>query len=424
MTGAHRPARAEPSSAPSAENRSPLADLRIISVEQYGAGPWATLQLADLGAEVIKIEDPRQNGDVGRYVPPFTAHQDSLFFQSLNRNKRSISLDLATDAGREVFESLVRRSDAVFSNLRGDVPERLRLRYEDLCHINPLIVCCSLSGYGMTGPRRAEPGYDYLMQGRAGWMSMTGEPGGPPTKSALSLVDWTAGLAAAGSILAGVHAARRDGRGLDCDISLFDTALSLTNYVAAWHLTAGHDPARTRMSAHPSLVPAQLFETADGWITVQVAKEVFWQRLVSVIGDPPWGSDERFATFPGRLEHKDELLGYLEKTFRERSSADWLDALSAARIPSGPVQTLAQAFADPQVEARGMIVETEHPTFGTVRQVRSSFRAGHALNEDRRAPELNADADYVLSELLGLAPEQITELARADAFGPQAELKG
>lgn len=400
-----------------AEHPSPLADLRIVSVEQYGAGPWATLQLADLGAEVIKIEDPRSGGDVGRYVPPYTAGEDSLFFQSLNRNKRSISLDLGTSGGRAVFESLVACSDVVFSNLRGDVPERLGLRYEDLCHLNPLIVCCSLSGYGMTGPRRAEPGYDYLMQGRTGWMSLTGEPGGPPTKSGLSVVDWTAGLAAAGSILAGVHAARRDGRGLDCDVSLFDTALSLTNYVATWHLTAGYEPARTRLSAHPSIVPAQLFQTADGWITVQVGKDVFFQRLVEIIGAPAWGLEERFATLAGRLENRDELLPLLEDAFRDRNSADWLDALSAARIPSGPVLSMSEAFEDPQVAAREMVVETDHPDFGVVKQVRASFRVGASRTENRCGPALNADIDYVLTELLALSPEQIAELEQSSAFG-------
>ena len=205
----------------------PLADLRIIAVEQYGAGPYGSVHLADLGAEVIKIEDPRTGGDVGRYVPPFAEEEDSLFFETFNRNKRSLSLDVANPAGRSVLEDLVRRSDAVYSNLRGDIPERLRIRYADLKDVNPRIVCCSLSGFGLDGPRRGQPGYDYLVQGLAGWMSLTGEPGGPPTKSGLSLVDFSSGLAAALALIAGIHAARRDGVGMDCDISLFDVALSM-----------------------------------------------------------------------------------------------------------------------------------------------------------------------------------------------------
>ncbi|MFS8497330.1 MAG: CoA transferase, partial [Micromonosporaceae bacterium] len=222
----------------------PLEDVRIIAVEQYGAGPFGSVHLADLGAEIIKIEDPRTGGDVGRTVPPYAEDGDSLFFETFNRNKRSLGLDLANPAGRSVFEDLVRVSDAVYSNLRGDVPGRMRLRYADLAHLNPRIVCCSLSGFGMTGPRSRQPAYDYFLQGLAGWMDLTGEPDGPPTKSGLSLVDYCGGLVAAVALLAGVHAARRDGVGTDCDISLFDTAIGLLTYPATWHLTAGYEPAR------------------------------------------------------------------------------------------------------------------------------------------------------------------------------------
>ena len=178
----------------------PLEDVRILAIEQYGAGPFGSVQLDDLGADVIKIEDPSVGGDIGRYVTPLQDGEDSIFFETFNRNKRSLSLDLNTHSGRAVFEDLVRVSDVVYSNLRGDVPERLAIRYDDLKHINPKVVCCSLSGYGMTGPRRADPGYDYVVQGLTGWMDLTGEPDGPPTKSGLSLVDYSGGLVAAISI--------------------------------------------------------------------------------------------------------------------------------------------------------------------------------------------------------------------------------
>ena len=234
---------------------APLADVRIVAVEQYGAGPFGSVHLADLGAEVIKIEDPRVGGDVGRYVPPYAEGEDSLFFEAFNRNKRSLSLDLTAPAGRRVFDDLVRTSDAVYSNLRGDVPAKIGIRYDDLKHLNPAIVCCSLTGFGMTGPRQAEPGYDYVLQALAGWMDITGEPEGPPSKSGLSMVDYSGGFVAAISLLAGLHAARRDGVGMDCDVSLYDTAIGLLTYPAAWHLNAGFRPVRTRHSAHPSLVP-------------------------------------------------------------------------------------------------------------------------------------------------------------------------
>ena len=210
----------------------PLEDLRILSIEQFASGPFGSVQLADLGAEVIKIEDPSSGGDVGRYVPPYQDESDSLFFETFNRNKRSICLDLTNDEGKRIFHDLVKKSDVVYSNLRGDVPSKIGLMFEDLKEFNPKIVCCSLSGYGMTGPRASDPGYDYMVQGLAGWMDITGEPSGPPTKSGLSVVDFSSGLIAAISILAGVHQARRDGVGMNCDVSLFDTALSMLTYPA------------------------------------------------------------------------------------------------------------------------------------------------------------------------------------------------
>ena len=311
----------------------PLEDVRIISLEQYGAGPFGSLQLADLGAEIIKIEDPALGGDVARYVPPFAKGEDSLFFESFNRNKKSINLDITNEAGREVFEMLVGNADAVFSNLRGDVPEKLRIRYEDLAHCNEAIVCCSLTGFGMTGPRRAEPGYDYIIQGLSGWMNLTGEPGGPPMKSGLSLVDYSGGFVAAIAILAGLHAARRDGVGSDCDLSLYDTAISLLTYPATWHMTAGFEPQRTRHSAHPSLVPFQNFETSDSWIVVGCAKEKFWQRLIGVLELPEIAKDERFATFDARFTHREELLPVLEARFLARTSREWIEILQRSGVP-------------------------------------------------------------------------------------------
>ena len=294
----------------------PLADVRIIAIEQYAAGPFGSVHLADLGADVIKIEDPATGGDIGRYVPPLQEGEDSLFFETFNRNKRSLGLDLKTQGGRSVFEDLVRVSDVVYSNLRGDVPHTLRINYDDLKHLNPVIVCCALTGFGMTGPRRNEPGYDYFLQGLAGWMDLTGEPSGPPAKSGLSLVDYSTGLVAAVAVLAGVHAARRDGVGMDCDVSLFDTALAMLTYPAIWNLNGDFTPARTHHSAHPSLVPFQAFQTRDGWIVVGCAKEKFWVRLAVAIDRPELASDPRFATFADRLRNAEELLPMLEDRVR------------------------------------------------------------------------------------------------------------
>ena len=257
----------------------PLSGVRVLAFEQFGAGPWGTLQLVDLGADVIKVEDPVVGGDVSRYVPPFQAGEDSLFFETFNRGKRSVSLDLRRPEGREVLHDLVAEVDAVFCNLRGELPARLGLTYDALREFNAAIVCCSLSGFGMSGPRASQPAYDHVIQGMAGWMTLTGEPSGPPTKTGLSLVDWSGGYVAALALIGGLWRARSEGVGCQCDISLFETALALLTYTATWTLSTDYRPERLPHSAHPSIVPFQVFATRDGWITVACAKEKFWVLL-------------------------------------------------------------------------------------------------------------------------------------------------
>jgi crotonobetainyl-CoA:carnitine CoA-transferase CaiB-like acyl-CoA transferase len=399
--------------------RLPLADVRVIAIEQYGAGPWATLQLADLGAEIIKVEDPASKGDVGRYVPPFQEGEDSLFFETFNRNKQSVSLDLRHPRGREVFEDLVRNADCVFSNLRGDQPDRLRLTYDDLKDVKPRIVCCSLSGFGMSGPRRAEAGYDYIMQSMAGWMSFTGEPDGPPTKSGLSLVDLSGGYVAAIAMLSGLWRARREGVGCDCDVSLFETALHELMYIGTWAATMGYEPRRMPDSAHPSIVPFQAFETADGWIVVACAKQKFWEQLCRAIDREDLLGDERFADFAGRDRHRDELLPILSQEFKARTEAQWLELLARVGVPHGRVNNVHTALADRQTAARGAVVEIEHPRFGSVRQVASPLRVadyedGRALE---RAPFRGEHTERVLAELCGYEQDQIAELRDGGAFG-------
>jgi crotonobetainyl-CoA:carnitine CoA-transferase CaiB-like acyl-CoA transferase len=394
----------------------PLSDVRIVALEQFGAGPFGSLHLADLGAEVIKIEDPKTGGDVGRYVPPYQSGESSLFFETFNRNKRSINLDINSPSGREVFNDLVAKSDVVFSNLRGDVPEKLGIRYEDLKHLNPSIVCCSLTGFGMTGPRASTPGYDYLIQGLAGWMAITGEPGGPPTKTGLSLVDFSGGHVAALSILAGLHAARRDGVGCDCDVSLYDNAFSLLGYIATWTLNTDYLPERHADSAHPSIVPFQNFRSADGWFVMGCPKEKFWIRLVDTLGIDSLRRED-LQSFEDRSANRDEVIKILVEHFLTQGSAYWLSLLTDAGVPCAPILSVSEAFDDPQVAARQLILETEHPTFGKIRQIASPVRVGSARAIARRAPDRGGDNQYVLDEVLGYQPEKIDELADLGAFG-------
>jgi crotonobetainyl-CoA:carnitine CoA-transferase CaiB-like acyl-CoA transferase len=353
----------------------PLADLSVVAIEQFGAGPFGTMQLADLGADVIKIEDPKVGGDVGRYVPPFSEDKSSLFFESFNRGKRSIALDLQAPDGRRVFEELVRDADAVFSNLRGDLPEKLRLRYADLASVNPKIVCVSLSGFGMTGPRAAEGAYDATVQALAGWMSVTGGPEEPPTKSGLSLVDFSGGYVAAIGLLAGVWQARRDGVGCDVDLSLFETALALLTYMGTW--TASRDWVAQRMpdSSHQTVIPFQMFPAADGFLVVAVAKEALWRKLCNALEEPGLADDERFADFAARSRNRDALAAELKAVFARRSVADWIETLTAAGIPCAPVNDIAGALADEQTQARGAVGEYDHPMLGRVRTITSPFGA-------------------------------------------------
>jgi crotonobetainyl-CoA:carnitine CoA-transferase CaiB-like acyl-CoA transferase len=397
--------------------RRPLDGITILSLEQYGAGPFGTLHLADLGARIIKIEDPSVGGDVGRYVPPYMDGEDSLFFETFNRNKESISLDLTTESGRKLFERLVAVSDGVYSNLRGDVPAKLKIMYDDLKHINPAIVCCSLSGYGMSGPRQNEPGYDYMLQGLAGWMSLTGDPSGPPTKSGLSLVDFSGGFVAALALVSGIHAARRDGVGMDCDISLYDTALALTSYVATWHMTGGHEPLRFARSAHPSLVPFQIFPTKDSWIVLGCAKEKFYQRLTEVMQRSDLVEDPRFSNFTVRFENREILVPLLDEVLTTRTTADWLEVLVAAGVPCAPVNTIEQAWTEEHTAAREMIAHTDHPKFGDVRAPSSPVNVGPKRTDHTRAPQRGEHTEKVLQDLLGMTDAEFAELTDQGAFG-------
>jgi crotonobetainyl-CoA:carnitine CoA-transferase CaiB-like acyl-CoA transferase len=396
--------------------RPPLDGVRILAVSQFGAGPFGTQVLADLGADVIKIEDPGVGGDSARYVPPFQGDADSPYFQAFNRGKRSVALNLRHPDGQAVLHDLVRVSDAVFNNARGDLPDKLGLTYEALREVNPRIVCCSLTGYGRTGPRAAEPAFDYLVQGYAGYMAVTGEPDGPPGKCGVSVIDFAGGYAAMVGLMVGLFDAQRTGVGRDVDISLLDTAVSMLSYFAVWTLNRDWVAERTASSAHQTLVPAQNFPTRDGWIVVFCNKDKFWLDLVEILGTPELGRDPRFGTFAGRLANKAALLPLLEARFVTRPTAEWLERLRG-RVPCAPVNDVRQALADPQVLAGDMIVEVEHPDFGTLREVRSPVRTEGEIRRPTRAPRLGEHTDQILREILGYGEPTIGRLRQAGAIG-------
>lgn len=390
----------------------PLAGVRVLAVEQYGAGPFGTQFLADLGADVIKIESPGDGGDMARNVGPFHLDADgsssSLFFQAFNRNKRSLTLDLSRQEGREILCRLAEGADALACNLRGDVPQKLGLTYESLSKVNPKIVCAFLSAYGREGSRAAWPGYDYLMQAEAGYFTVTGEPDTPPTRMGLSIVDLMTGLGQAFALVSAVLKARETGRGCDIDISLFDLACFNLSYLSAWYLNAGHVQQREARSGHPSLVPCQLYRTSDGWIFIMCNKEKFWPILCEAIGDGALGADPQYATFADRLTHRETIQGLLEKHLTQRTTAEWL-AEFAGRVPASPVLDLQQALDNPFLAERGAVQQLEHPQAGPFHLLANPVRIPGTEPPARPAPELGADTDDLLRDA-GYTPAELNDL--------------
>ena len=303
----------------------PLSGLRVIAVEQYGAGPFGSMLLGDLGAEVIKIENPAEGGDVSRRVGPhYFAPGDSQFFHAYNRNKRSLTLNLKHPEAHRVLRELVRSADATFDNLRGDQPERLGVTYDRLKEANPRIVCAHLSAYGREGPRKAWPGYDYLMQAEAGYLALTGEPDGPPSRFGLSVVDQMTGLYAAFAMVSGVLSARATGTGRDIDVSLFDAALQNLAYLAVWYLNSGINHQRAPRSSHPSLTPSQLYRTRDGFIFIMCNKEKFWPVLCECIGKPEWSSGPTTRISRRASPTARKLTAELDEVLSERTTDEWI----------------------------------------------------------------------------------------------------
>jgi crotonobetainyl-CoA:carnitine CoA-transferase CaiB-like acyl-CoA transferase len=392
----------------------PLDGLRILALTQLGAGPYGMTVLGDLGAEIVKIEDPTVGGDEARSVPPEPIGGDSVYYQSFNRHTRSVTINLRTAGGRALFRRLAAQADAVYANPRGDLPAKLGLDYASLKDVNPRIVCCTLTGFGRSGPRAADPAYDYLVQALAGFMAVTGEPDGPPVRCGIAVVDFAGGVMSALGLMVALQRARATGVGGDVDVSLHDTALSMLAYFATSYLRSGVEPRRFPHGAHSSVVPSQSFATRDGWVLVMCMKEKFWRRLTELLARPDLALDPRYASFADRLQHREALLAELEPLFRRRTTAEWIARLRR-QVPCAPVNTIAEALADEQVRHRRMLVAVEHPRFGTLREVGCPIKID-AL-EPRYAPgaALGADTEAILRDWLGLSAADIEALRNEGA---------
>jgi crotonobetainyl-CoA:carnitine CoA-transferase CaiB-like acyl-CoA transferase len=397
----------------------PLAGFRILSAEQYGAGPYGTMFLAQLGAEVIKIEPPARpgspGGDTARHVGPhFLRPDESLYFHSFNLNKRSLTLDLTTEPGQEVLHRLVTRSDAVANNMRGDVPARVGLTYAALSAVNPAIVCAHLSAYGRDNERAAWPGYDYLMQAEAGFCHLTGEPDGPPQRFGLSMVDFMTGTMMSIGLLSALLQAQRTGKGCDVDVDLLSSAVHQLSYPAVWYLNEGDVTGRAPRGAHPSATPSQMFRARDGWMFIMAQLPKFWAILADRIGHPELKADLRFRTPADRLANRDALTRVLDDIFGAEPVAHW-QALLQGHVPVAPVNRLAEALDNPWLETTGMKDRVTHPDRAEMMVLANPIRIDGARLPNRAGPLLGADTDAILAEL-GYGADAIADLRSRGAI--------
>jgi len=340
----------------------PLNGVRIVSVEQFGAAPYGTMLLADLGAEVIKIENAAIGGDPARKTGPyFLGENDSEYYQAFNINKKSVAIDLRSAEGKAALGELVATADALVNNLRGDLPAKMGLDYKAVSSINPKLVCVHVSAYGRDNERASWPGYDYLMQAESGLMHLTGEPDGPPSRlGAPSMIDQTTGLAAAVGLLSAIIQARSTGKGCDVDTCLLDVALHQLGYVATWYLNEGHTSMRQPRSAHYSVAPVQTFPTLDGWVFIMCMTDKFWGELLAALGRTDLASDPRFTTQSLRQINRGALMGIIDGELRQHNTAFWLDKLNGV-LPIAPVLDLAQALDSPFLQTTEMIHTISHP---------------------------------------------------------------
>lgn len=375
----------------------PLHGVRIVSVEQFGAAPYGTMLLADLGAEVIKVENAAIGGDPSRKTGPYLlGANDSEYFQAFNSSKKSVALDLRSDEGKAALRGLIEGADALVNNLRGDLPAKMGLDYKTLATVKPSIVCVHLSAYGRDNERSSWPGYDYLMQAESGLMALTGEPDGPPSRiGAPSMIDQSSGLTAAVGLLSGIIQARATGKGCDVDTCLLDVAVHQLGYVATWYLNERHVSTRQRRSAHYSVAPVQTFPTADGWVFIMCMTDKFWAELVNGIGRPELALDPRFAAQPSRQANRDALTEIIDHELSRKPTEHWLAKLNGV-LPVAPVLDLAQALENPFLVSTGMIRDTPHPAKPDMRTLANPIKINGKRLEQAVCSQLGADnAEYL-----------------------------
>ena len=386
-----------------------LDGIRVLDLSRVLAGPYCTMQLGDMGAEVIKIEQPGTGDDTRRWGPPW-AGGESAYYLCANRNKKSVTLNLKDERARGILRELARQSDIVVENFKVGALDRMGIGYEALSAVNPQLIWCSITGYGQDGPYADHAGYDFVAQGESGLMSITGEVDGEPMKEGVAVVDITTALFAANAILAALHARERTGRGQRIDAALLPSAVAWLANVGSSYLVSGEMPKRYG-NAHATIVPYQTFKARDQWIIVGVGNDRQFQALCNMLGIPEIATEARFATNPQRVAHRDELIALLAEIFITDDGSRWLEGMSAAGIPCGPINTIDQVMTHPQIEHRGMIVDVPHPTAGSVKVVGPPFIMSDTPAQVRSHPPLLGEqTDEILRGRIGLSQDEIARL--------------
>jgi glutaryl-CoA transferase len=386
----------------------PLNGIRVLDLSRVLAGPYCTMVLGDLGADVIKVESPA--GDETRgWGPPF-AEGESAYYLCVNRNQRSIIVNFKTDEGRTIIDELIKQSDVLIENFRPGTLAHFSLDYKSVSALNPQLIYCSITGFGQTGPLRDKPGYDFMIQAMGGLMSITGEPDGEPMKVGVAVADLFAGQNAVIAILAALQARNQTGKGQHLDISLFDSQVAMLANVASNFLISGNLPKRYG-NAHANIVPYQSFQARDAWFVLTVGNDKQFERLCGVIGNSELVNNARFSSNSQRVKNREELIELLKPIFMEKTASEWLSALEAAEIPCGPINTLDKVFSMPQVEARDMLIHLQHAKIGDLRLVGSALELSDTpVDYKLPPPRLGEHTEAVLKELLGYSPEQILDL--------------